>query len=393
MEDLIEKTLTIKGWLVEIRRDFHQYPELGFEEIRTQSKIVEYLNNMGIENKRVAKTGVVGIIRGSKDGKTVGLRADIDGLPMMDRKKVDYRSKNPGKIHACGHDAHTSILLGAARILNDIKDEIKGNIKLFFQPAEETTGGAKPMIEEGVLEKPYVDGIFGLHVNSELEIGKIEIKYGQMKAGSDMINIILEGENSHGAYPHEGVDPIVIAGSVINGIQTIISRTVDPRESAVISLGTIHGGYGRNIIADRIVMEGIVRTLNEKSRERVFNRLNKIIVDIPRAMGGRGSLVKIEGYTSLINNDSMVDIVKANGKKLLSKGSVYKLEHPSYGVEDFAFFAEQRPSAFFNLGTGNKKKNIIHKIHTTKFDIDEDALVIGVQIQVMNALRFLEKWE
>lgn len=387
------KAIEIKNWVIEIRRDFHQHPELGFEEYRTRDKVIEYLNEMSIENKIVAKTGVMGIIRGKRKGKTVALRADIDALPMEDKKEVPYKSKVKGKMHACGHDAHTAILLGASRMLKDLEDEIKGNIKLFFQPAEETIGGALPMIEEGVLEDPYVDGVFGLHVDNSIEAGQIGIRYGQMKAASDEIKVNIYGKNSHGAYPQDGVDAIAVAGQVLNALQMVVSRNVDPRTSAVLTIGTIKGGCAGNIIADKVEMEGIVRTLKAESRTLVIDKIRDIVEQIPKSLGGRGEMIRQESYPPLINDDYMVDIIKSNGLELLEEDSVYEIPYPSFGVEDFSYFAANRPSAFFQLGSGNREKGIIYGGHTPYFDIDEECLIIGVLLQVKNALEFLNTME
>ncbi len=388
---LTTKISEIEEWIIKIRRDFHQYPELGFQEYRTRDKIIQYLEEMGIEYKVIAKTGVVALIEGEKKGKTVALRADIDALSMDDKKDVPYKSKIKGKMHSCGHDVHTAILLGSAKVLNGIRKQLNGNVKFIFQPAEETVGGAKPMIEEGVLEEPYVDGVFGLHVDNSLQIGEIGIKYGQMKATSDMIKIIIHGKNSHGAYPQDGIDAISIASQVIASLQTIVSRTIDPRSSAVVTIGTIKGGYGRNILADKVEMEGIVRALNEESRILVLEKVKKIVEGVSHSMGGKGELIRAEGYTALINNDKMVNIVQDNGKELLGEENVYEMPYPSYGVEDFSFFAKERPSAFFHLGSGNKEKGIVHKGHTPYFDIDEGCLSKGVLLQVKNALSFLKR--
>lgn len=388
---LKSKVSEIEDWAINIRRDFHSYPEVGMEEYRTRDKIIEYLEEMEIDCKVIVNTGVVGIIKGKSSGKTVALRADIDGLPMEDKKQVSYRSKVHGKIHGCGHDAHTAILLGAARVLNGMKESINGNIKLLFQPAEENVGGALPMIEEGALEEPYVDGVFGLHVDNSLQIGEIGIKYGKMKAASDMIKIIIHGENSHGAYPQDGVDAIAIAGQVLVALQTIVSRNVDPRSSAVVTIGTIEGGYAENIIADKVEMKGIVRTLDEESRELVLHKIKGLVEGISSSMGGRGELIRKESYVGLVNDDKMVDLVKKNGVELLGKENIYEFPYSSYGVEDFAYFAKERPSAFFHIGSGNVNKGIIHPGHTPYFDIDEDCLAIGILIQVKNALEFLDK--
>ncbi|NLJ99545.1 MAG: amidohydrolase [Tissierellia bacterium] len=383
------KAAEIEEWIINIRRDFHKYPELGFEEYRTRDKIIEYLEEMNIEYNIIATTGVVGIIRGKEKGKTVALRADMDALPMTDKKEVSYKSKINGKMHSCGHDAHMAILLGAAKILQELKGSIKGNIKLLFQPAEETLGGAKPMIEEGVLDSPYVDGIFGLHVDNSLEKGTIGIRYGQMKAASDMIDIVIYGKNSHGAYPQNGIDAIAIANQVMSSLQTIVSRNVDPRSSAVLTIGTIKGGYARNIVADKVEMEGIVRTLNRETRKLVLYNIKNIVEKVSQSMGGKGELIRTEGYVALNNHDNMVNIVKQNGLELLGKENIYEMPYPSFGVEDFSFFTEARPSAFFHLGSGNQAKGIVEGGHTPYFDIDEDCLADGVLLQVKNALEFL----
>lgn len=388
---LKEKVSELKSWLIDIRRDFHMYPELSENEFRTRDKIVEYLSSMGIENKIVAKTGVVGLIKGKGQGKSIALRADIDALPMNDNKNVNYKSKVDGVMHSCGHDAHTTILLGAAKILNDIKDDLNGNVKLLFQPAEETVGGAKPMIKEKVLENPYVDHVFGLHVDNSIEIGKIGLKYNQMNAASDMITIKVKGKTSHGAYPQDGIDALLIASQIVVSLQSIVSRKLDPRNSGVISIGKINGGYARNIISDYIEMEGIVRTLDEESRKITLESIEKIIVNIAASYGGTGELIIEDGYTALINDNNTLDIVKNNTQELLGEEGVYIMKYPSFGVEDFAFFSEERPSAFFNLGTGNIKKGIVQEGHNDKFDIDEDALEIGVLLQVKNTLSLIGK--
>ena len=381
----------IKDWLTSVRRDFHMYPELGFEETRTRDKIIGYLEEMNIEYKVMSKTGVVGLIRGGKEGRTVGFRADIDALPIVDKKEVPYKSTVEGKMHACGHDAHAAILLGAAKILNDMKDELNGNVKLIFQPAEETTGGAKPMIEEGVLENPHVDGMFGLHVGNGIDVGKIAIKYGQMNAASDMIKIIIEGKSSHGACPQSGVDAIAIAAQTIVAIQTIVSRNIDPNNPGVVTIGSIKGGTAGNIIADTVELRGIVRTLDPETREMVIDKLKRIVEKIPEGMGGKGTLIREKSYTSLINNDHMVDIVYRSGEELLGKDNIEIIKYPNFGVDDFSFFTEACEGAFFDLGSGNPSESIRPKAHNPYFDIDEDCLVYGVMMQVLNAINFLNE--
>lgn len=390
MNNVLDLAEEIKEWLVEVRRDFHMHPEFGMEEHRTSEMIAKYLEEMGIEyEKGVANTGVVGIIRGKEKGKTVALRADMDALPIEEKNKVSYKSKTKGKMHACGHDAHMTIVLGAAKLLSNMKDSLKGNIKLFFQPAEETVGGAKPMIEEGVMENPKVDAVFGLHVSPEIPTGSIGIKYGKMNASSDAIKIVINGESTHGAYPHSGIDAIVIAGHVITALQTIVSRNIDPRNSAVVTLGAINGGTKGNIIADKVEMIGTVRTLDPEIREKVLTRIENTVKNISESLGGNGEVIIEEGYSPLINDNDMVEMVKANAIELLGRNKVKIIEDLSLGVEDFAYFLQKAPGAFFRLGSGNLEKGIIHDGHHCNFDIDEDCLSIGVALQVQNVISVL----
>ena len=381
-----EQIKLIEKWLIDIRRDFHQHPELGFEEFRTSAKIEEYLTQMGLEVHHIAKTGIYADIKGEDSSLKIALRADIDALPIQDNKTCSYRSTIDGKMHACGHDAHTTILLGVAKMLSQTPPPC--DIRLMFQPAEETDGGALPMIEEGVLEG--VNGVLGLHVDTELPVGQIAIKHGAMNASSDMITIKLFGKSGHAAYPDKGVDTIVMAASLIQNLQTIISRNIDGRTSAVLSLGTIHGGVARNVIADSVVIEGTIRTLDPVVREYVNTKVEKMILDTASLFGGRGEYIRQQGYTSLINHDSVVDIIKSVGAVILGAENVITKKLPNMGVEDFAYFLEEREGAFFYLGVGNKSKNISAPGHDKDFDIDEDALILGVELQLANINAFYQ---
>lgn len=391
LDEWWERAMRLKPWLVDVRRDFHRHPELGMEEFRTREQIERYLEEMGIPYETgIANTGVVGLIQGGREGKTVALRADMDALPITEQNDVPYKSTVPGKMHACGHDAHMAILLGAAKLLNETKMQLTGNVKLLFQPAEETVGGAKPMIEAGVLEDPSVDAIFGLHIAPEIPVGEIGVRYGQMNASSDTIHITVKGHHAHGAYPHTGTDAVVISAHVITALQSIVSRNVDPRQSAVISIGVIQGGTQSNIIAAEVNMTGTVRTFDPAVRELVLKRIEEVLAHTTRSMGGdyvfeRGN----DGYIALMNDDAMVDIVKKSGEKLLGEDHVHHISLPSMGVEDFSFFAEAVPAAFYRLGCRNEAKGIVHGVHTSRFDIDEDCLPLGAALQVQNVLHFL----
>ena len=291
-----------KQWLIDVRRDFHSHPELGQQEFRTMNKICEYLDDMGITYKKeVFKTGVIAEIEGENRDYTIALRADIDALPIDDRKNCDYSSKNQGVCHACGHDAHTTIALGVTKYFAKNKIVPPCNLRFFFQPAEETVGGAKPMIKEGALEN--VDCVFGLHVDEYLPTGEIGIKYGAMNASSDTLKINIYGKSCHGAYPSDGVDAILVASHVMIALQSIVSRNCDARDSAVVTIGTINGGTQGNIIADKVQLVGTLRTLNPEVRAMALRRIEEIVTNIPKGFGGNGEFIREEGYTALINHD------------------------------------------------------------------------------------------
>lgn len=389
---ILREAKSISDWLVTVRRNFHMHPELGLEEFDTQQKIISYLKDMQIPYiSPVAKTGVVGLIGKKVEGRTIALRADMDALPIEDKKDVEYKSLVKGKMHACGHDVHMTVLLGAAKLLKSMENDINGNVKLIFQPAEETVGGAKTMIEEGVLNNPKVDAVLGLHVSAELDAGSIGVKYGQTNAASDTIKITIHGKSSHGARPYLGVDAISIAGQVLTTLQTVVSRNVDPRSSAVVTIGVIKGGEQGNIIADKVEMVGTIRTMNNSTRENVLIRVKEIVEGISEAMGGKGEFIREEGYAPVVNHNDIVKVVEENGKKLLGETNVKLIDLPSYGVEDFGYFIEKTPGAFFYLGARNKEKGIVKDVHNSLFDVDEKCLHIGVAMQVFNVLSLLSK--
>lgn len=383
----------IKDELKQIRRTLHQYPELGFEETNTSKYIKEFLTKEGIEYTEFAKTGVCGIINGTKEGnnKVIALRADIDGLPIQDKKTCEYSSKVKGKMHACGHDGHTTILLGAAKILNKHKDEFSGIVKLIFEPAEETTGGAKVMIKEGVLENPKVDVMCGLHVEETIDCGSIMVRKGTVNAASNPFNITIKGAGGHGAYPDTAIDPIVIAGHVITSLQSIVSREIKPVNPSVVTIGSIHGGTAQNIIPSEVKMSGIIRTMTNEDREFAKQRLKEIVNGICTTFRGSAEIEIEESYPCLYNDDDMVDLLEKSAIEILGAENVKLQKNPKLGVESFAYFANEVPSVFYFLGIRNEKKGIIHSAHNNLFDIDEDALPIGVAIQCEIALNYLTR--
>ena len=376
-------------WLIEIRRDLHQHPELGLEEHRTSARVQTLLDQLGIEHQDgIGGTGVLGLIRGRGE-TTVALRADLDALPIEDAKSVPYRSTVAGKMHACGHDVHTTCLLGAARILAGFGEDLPGKVRLLFQPAEETVGGAQFLIAAGALEAPPVAGIFGLHVEPDIDVGTIEVRYGQRNASSDAMTLVIHGRSGHGAYPAGAVDGIVVAAQVISALQTVVSRNVDAREAAVVSFGTIQGGSIANVIANHVELTGTIRCLDPDVREVVITRVRETAEGVAAAFGGEAELTIESGYPPLTNEDSMVDHVRRNAIALVGEENVTVKPTPNMGVEDFAYYLQRCPGAFFSLGVRNEAKGIVHTIHNERFDVDEECLAYGVAMQVLNALSVL----
>lgn len=392
--DIYKEALAIEDDLINLRRDFHMHPELGFEEHRTSTKIKEFLNSLNIPFETYAGTGVCGIIKGEKKGdntKVIALRADIDALPIKEKNTCEYKSLNEGRMHACGHDAHTTILLGAAKLLNEHKSDFSGIVKLIFEPAEETTGGAPVMIKEGVLENPHVDAIIGLHVDESMEYGDIKIKYGVVNAASNPFTINIKGKGGHGAQPHTTVDPIVIASQVVLSLQTIVSREISPVNPALITIGSIQGGTAQNIIPDEVILKGIIRTMTREDREYAKIRLREVVNGICMTMRAEAEIEIEESYPCLYNEDSMVDVVRSAACAEIGEEHVLTQKDPKMGVESFAYFAEVRNAAFYFLGIANKESGIIHPLHNSMFDIDERALAVGAAIQTKSVIDYLTK--
>lgn len=379
-----------KDWLIETRRDLHKIPELDFQLPRTIAYVTHILDELGIKYRvGVGKSGIVADIEGQNTDKTIALRADMDALPILECSSKGYKSTIDGQMHACGHDVHTAILLGVGKALSENREVLPCNVRLIFQPAEETSGGALPMIEDGCLEG--VDAIYGLHVDPTIECGVVGIKYGAYCASSTDVKIEIEGKSCHGAYPSQGVDAIVTACSIITSLQSIISRNIDSRDSAVLSLGKINGGDKENIVAQRVVASGTLRTLSNDVKVRAKERIKEMVENSAKAYGAVGKVSYADGYSALVNHDEYVDIVTANAKELLGEKGVYEKKLANMGVEDFAYYVEKVPGAFFNLGVGNISKGIVAPLHNDKFDIDEDSLELGVKLQVLNIFSTYKK--
>ena len=389
-ENILQNIEKNNQWFINTRRELHKIPELDFELPKTIAYVTSLLDEMGLTYKTgVGKSGIVVDIEGKNKDITIALRADMDALPILECGNKEYSSTISGHMHACGHDVHTAILLGVAKTISENRDSLPCNVRLLFQPAEETTGGALPMIEDGCLEG--VDAIFGLHVDPTIECGVIGIKYGAYCASSTDVIIEVEGKSCHGAYPSQGIDAIVATCGIVTNLQSVISRNIDSRDSAVLSFGKIIGGEKENIVAQNVRVSGTLRTLSPEIKNKVKERVKEMVEFTAKGYGATGKVTYRDSYTALINHDEYIDIVKENGKELLGDSGIYVKTLANMGVEDFAYFVEKIPGAFFNLGVGNKKKGITAPLHNDKFDIDEDSLKIGVTLQIFNILSAYDK--
>jgi amidohydrolase len=370
--------------IIKIRRFIHMNPELGNREFETANLIASKLMSLGIEVKTgVAKTGVVGLLHGAEEGPTVAIRADMDALPIEEKANVPFRSLNPGVMHACGHDIHTSVALGTAYVLSGMKDHIKGSIKFIFQPAEEGApkgeqGGADLMIDEGVLDNPPVKAIFGLHVSPE-DLGTVAFAAGPIMASSDSFTTTIYGKSAHGALPHEGVDAIAMAAQIIVSLQAIISRSLDQTDPAVITVGTISGGQRRNIIADEVKMEGTVRTLSQYNRERIPDQMEEVIKGITNAFSGDYKMEYRKGAPSVYNHPELAKVMLPTLQNVLGSRNV-KTMTPQMVAEDFAFYGQNIPGFFFFLGAKNPSHKNFSPLHSPYFHPDERSIFVGVRL-------------
>ena len=376
--------------LVNIRRHLHENPELGFEEVATAQYIADYLAGLGLEvTSQVAKTGVVALLRGARPGKTVAIRADMDALPIQELNEVPYKSKHPGKMHACGHDAHVAAAIGAARILWELRDQINGNVKFIFQPAEEAPGGAEPMIAAGVLENPTVDAIIGGHVWGGLESGIIEVMSGPTMASSDIIRLKIIGKGGHAAQPHTTIDPIVIASEIVGALQKLVSRQTDPFESVVISICSFHAGDVFNVIPHSAYLEGAVRTLNNELRQELPQKIEKIIRGITEPYGATYELDYYLGYPVTVNDPGVTETVRRAAISVLGGDKVRVAARASMGGEDYAYFLNKVPGTYIRIGTRNPEKGICQEMHHPRFDIDEAVLELTPVVYAQAAFDLL----
>lgn len=383
---IINKAKELSSYIIEKRRHLHMNPETAFEEYETQAFIEKELQKIGYETKKIAKTGVLAILEGKEHGLTIGLRADIDALNVQEENEVEYKSRNKGKMHACGHDAHTAMLLGAAKIIYEHKDKLVGKIKLIFQPAEEGDGGGKIVTEEGILDD--VDYVYGLHVWGDNDAGKIETRVGPFLASSDSFIITVTGKGGHAASPHETFDPTSVLVDIYNALQKIISREIDPLEHVVLSSPRLSGSDAHNIIPARAVLEGTFRTFNEEVREHIINRLIEVAEGYSKAWRCKAEIKFHDpAYPPVVNDEEAVELAK----KVLSALDNVGEAKMTMGGEDFAYYVKKTKGAFITLGIRNEEKGITAPHHHPKFDVDESVLWKGTAIYAL--LGFLNSFK
>jgi amidohydrolase len=390
--ELLADARRIGPTLTKIRRYLHQNPELGWEEYRTAELAAKELEKLGLQvHTGVAKTGVVGLLRGKPGGPTLAIRAEMDALPLQEKGRTPYTSRNKGVMHACGHDAHTAASIGAAMLLAERMSNVKGCIKFLFQPSEENPpSGARGMIEAGVLSRPAVDAVLALHVDATLSAGQVGTRSGPVMSPVHIFRITIKGRSGHAAFPQHSVDAIAVAAQAIQALQHLVSRETDPRDSLAISIGKIHGGSNYNVVAEQVEMEGTVRLLNPELGDRLPERIERLLKNVTRGLGARCTLDYQIANPMVINDPRTTLCVTEAARELLGPENV--ADHPpSLGGEDFAFYLERVPGCMFRLGAGDEKRGIVHSWHHPRFDIDESCLPIGASLLAGAAVRFLEE--
>jgi amidohydrolase len=396
IEDVLLRGLIAEVFpdVIQVRRDFHMWPELGFHETRTSAKIAELLASLEIPVRTgLGKTGVVGVLTGRmiepsarQRQKVIALRTDIDALPIQEDTGLEFASKNPGVMHACGHDLHAAIMLGTAMVLSKLREHFAGQVKFIFQPAEERLGGGRVLVAEGVLQEPVVDCVFGCHVWPSVPYGKVAVKVGPMMAAVDDFDIQVIGKGGHGATPHEAIDAIVIGAEIVSALQTIVSRNIDSTSAAVVTIGTFQSGTSSNIIAEKAVITGTVRTLTEDVQSKVADRLRTICHGIAEAHGAKCIVNYKKGYPALVNSPECVKLVEDVAIDVVGDGNLINLDLPVMASEDFAFYAEKVPAAYFLLGVANDSSG---SLHSPKYSPPENIMCKGIEMFVRLALRYL----
>ena len=374
--------------IIQLRRLFHQFPEVSGEEYETSKKIQQKLDEYQIPyTTGYAGTGVLGVIEGGLPGKTVAIRADMDALPITEETDLPFASKIDGKMHACGHDAHVAMLLGAARLLNNVKGQLHGKVLLVFQPSEEITpiGGAGPMMDDQVFAEHTPDVIFAQHVWPDLPVGQIGVRPGPMMGASDRFKVEIEGAGGHASMPHQTVDAIIVANTVISNLQTIVSRNVNPVDSTVLTIGRIEGGYRYNVVADKVTFEGTIRTFKNETKEMVKDRFFSIVRGVTESLGAKATIEYFDGYPATVNDEKWAERIKDTAQELLGTDSTPAVE-PCLGGEDFSRFLLKYPGAYFWLGTAMPGVEKQKPLHDPKFMLNEEAIPLGMEIMAQIAV-------
>lgn len=390
MIDFLKEAREIEPEIIEVRREIHQKPELAYREKATAKLVAGKLKSLGLEVKTgIGGTGVMAVLRGPKTGKVVALRADMDALPIEELADVDFKSGVKGVMHACGHDTHVAMLLGAAKLLADRKDELPGTVKLLFQPAEEQggMGGAKPMIQAGVMKNPEVNYVFGLHIEDDINSGVLAFRAGPIMASPDTFEIRVIGRGGHGAYPHETADPVYVAAQVIIALQGVSGRMIDPVQPFVITIGSIHSGTKENVIPDQAILKGTLRTLDEVTRKRAKAKIGEVVKGVSKAFGAKAEVeFEKDAYPVTVNDKEVTE--RAMRILGMISGAKVRVREPVMGGEDFSRFLQQAPGTFYFLGTHNPAKGCIHPNHSPRFRVDEDVLKLGAASLATLAMEF-----
>jgi amidohydrolase len=389
--DFLSEATELGQQLINWRRDLHQHPELGFREVRTAAIIAEHLKELGLEVRTgVGRTGVVALLQGSRPGPTVMLRADMDALPIQEISDAPYASQTAGVMHACGHDGHVAVGLGVATLLARHARELPGQVLFVFQPAEEGEGGARAMVEDGALDDPRPEAAFGLHLWNQVPVGRVVAQSGPLMAAGDVIRITVNGKGGHGALPHEAVDAIAVSGQILSALQTIVSRNVNPQESAVLSIGTVHGGTAFNVIADKVELQGTIRTFSPAVRETVLARLRVLLNGVTTGLGATYELAIDSVAAAVINDAAVSEVARAAAVEVVGPTAV--AWHPPLMVsEDFSEFQKLVPACYMLLGSSNPELGLDAPHHNPRFDFDERVLPVGVALLATAAARFLEE--
>lgn len=379
--------------LVALRREIHAHPELAFEEFETARRVETTLRSLrGLHIQTgLAKTGVVATLNADKPGPCVALRAELDALPIHEATGAPYSSKTPGKMHACGHDGHTACLVGSAIVLSEIADQLPGKVKFIFQPAEESGGGGEKLCEAGVLESPRVDAIFGLHGWPYMDLGSVGLCPGPAMAATNPWRVTIHGKGAHAAYPHRGVDPIVVAAHVVTAVQSIASRNIDPLDAAVVTVATIHAGTAGNVIPETVELSGTIRTLDAAVRQNAVGRFESLVEQTAAAFGARASVEVQWGYPVLVNDEAASAFVSEVAREVVGTSRVDDRQRPSMGGEDFAYYAERVPAAFWRLGVRRGDPAHQPTLHQPNYDFADEAIPLGVRMHCEIARRFLRQ--